>query len=277
MCRLFGFRSVLQSKVHTSLLSADNALAWQSQRHPDGWGVAYYVQGAPHVVKSAGTAVSDHLFQRVSGVVTSQTVLAHLRKATQGEINTLNCHPFQYGRWVFAHNGDIPGFSDVRDDLVRLIAPKFRHFLLGDTDSEVIFHLFLSILSHRVDISRRGTPLHDVIDALRETVKVVRERVDGRPGHKEALLTLMVTDGELMVAHQGGKELHVSTHKNRCSESGDCPFYAPECENAAKEGGHVSHLLISSEPLQGENVWRAMAPGEVVAVDHFMRIHSSLS
>ena len=30
MCRLFGFRSVLQSQVHRSLANADNALAVQS-------------------------------------------------------------------------------------------------------------------------------------------------------------------------------------------------------------------------------------------------------
>ena len=77
MCRLFGFRSVLRSQVHRSLRTADNALAVQSRAHPDGWGVAYYVAGAPHVIKSTGMAGSDHLFERVSGLLTSETVVAH--------------------------------------------------------------------------------------------------------------------------------------------------------------------------------------------------------
>jgi hypothetical protein len=38
MCRIFGFRSVIQSQVHRSLVSADNALMIQGERHPDGWG-----------------------------------------------------------------------------------------------------------------------------------------------------------------------------------------------------------------------------------------------
>ena len=135
MCRLFGFRSVLRSGVHRSLRSADNALAVQSRRHPDGWGVAYYVAGSPHVIKSTNEAGSDHLFERVSGLLSSETVVAHVRRATQGGLTMLNCHPFQHGRWVFAHNGDVPAFAELREALMSEIAPAYRAVLLGDTDS----------------------------------------------------------------------------------------------------------------------------------------------
>ena len=118
MCRLFGFRSVIQSQVHRSLVQADNALGQLSTDHPDGWGVAYYVDGAPHVTRSPSAAIDDHIFHRVSGVVASETVIAHVRKATVGGLNVLNCHPFQYGRWVFAHNGEIKKFDDSREALV---------------------------------------------------------------------------------------------------------------------------------------------------------------
>ena len=103
MCRIFGFRSVMQSQVHRSLVSADNAFMLQSERHPDGWGVAYYVAQAPHVIKGASAAFGDQLFKHVSGIVTSETVLAHLRKATQGELSPINTHPFQYGHLSLIH------------------------------------------------------------------------------------------------------------------------------------------------------------------------------
>ena len=272
MCRIFGFRSVLDSRVHRSLLSAENALAVQSERHPDGWGVSYYVGGSPHVIRSAGTALTDQLFKRVSGIVTSQTVLAHIRKATQGEISPLNCHPFQYGRWVMAHNGDVPAFPQVRDALLERVAPRFRRFLLGDTDSEVIFHLFLTHLAARADLTRRGTPVDQVVAALREAIGDVHE-VMAAAGATDAppLLTLVVTDGEILVGHQGGKELHYSTWKTSCSEREGCPFLARECE-APTESGYVNHLIVSSEPLLGENVWVRLEPGEIVSVDAFMRL-----
>ncbi len=276
MCRIFGFRSVLQSQVHRSLMSADNALAVQSENHPDGWGVAYYVAGAPHLIKSAGTALGDKLFHRVSGVVTSQTVLAHIRKATQGEITPLNCHPFQYGRWVMCHNGDIRDFARHREALKAEIAPALRGFILGDTDSEVLFHLFLTYLTFEADPQRRGTPVEAVVRALRKTVETARRICDppgAAPGHeKRALLTLVVSDGEIMVAHQGGKELHYSTYKTACPERDGCPFYRPECE-AETQTGYVNHFIVTSEHLHGENVWLPMAEGDIVAVDHFMRLH----
>ena len=117
MCRIFGFRSVIQSQVHHSLLDAENALATQSTLHPDGWGVAYYVAHAPHVIKSEATALDDHLFRRVSGVVSSETVLAHIRNATLGEKSILNTHPFQYGHWPFIHNGNIKNWEESRSTM----------------------------------------------------------------------------------------------------------------------------------------------------------------
>jgi glutamine amidotransferase len=107
MCRLFGFKSSISSQVHRSLLRADNALAVQSEDHPDGWGVAYYIENIPHLIKNSKIALEDNLFERVSGIVSSKVVLAHIRKASVGDINMLNCHPFQYGPWTFAHNGEI--------------------------------------------------------------------------------------------------------------------------------------------------------------------------
>lgn len=271
MCRLFGFRSVLEGRVHRSLVAADNALAVQSSCHPDGWGLAYYVDGAPHVVRSVDTARSDPMFHRVSGVASSQTVVAHVRKATQGGRHALNCHPFQHGRWVFAHNGDIPAFPEVREALVARIAPGLRGFLLGDTDSEVVFLIFLTELARRTDPGRAG--VGEVVDALRAAVGTVRDLADARPGAQPALLTVLATDGGLLAAHQGGKELHASTHKVRCPERDACPWFAPACE--APTHGRVNHLLVSSEPLGADNVWEALAPGEVVAVDRDLRLHRS--
>jgi glutamine amidotransferase len=270
MCRLFGFRSVIPSKVHRSLLAAENALGVQSNQHPDGWGVAFYVDGAPHVTRSPSTALGDTLFHRLSGVVSSQTVLAHVRKATQGPLTVLNCHPFQYGRWVFAHNGDIPNFEARREALVDEIAPELRRFILGDTDSEVIFFLFLTLLGGHGPLASKHE-LDTVSAALGRTVQRVRELCDDGRGDP-ALLTLLVTDGELLVASEGGRGLYWSSYKRRCADRDRCASLSSVCE-APTTTGHVNHFIVSSEPLQGENVWEPFEPGEIIAVDRAMRVH----
>ncbi len=277
MCRLFGFRSVIPSQVHSSLVSAENALVVQSEDHPDGWGVAYYVANAPHVIKSATGAVSDGLFKRVSGIVSSETVVAHVRKATTGTLSIINSHPFQYGAWVFAHNGDVPNFAEHRPELVSLVPPVLRRFILGDTDSEVIFYLLLGHLASRFDLHRPGYPVRDLFDAIRATVDDI-ERVTGLDPYdpdNKCYLTMLVTNGHVMAGHQGGKELLVSTHKHHCPERDTCPSFAPQCELATKSG-FVSHLLLSSEILQGDNVWNTLKPGSLVGVNARMRYSEEL-
>jgi predicted glutamine amidotransferase len=268
MCRLFGFRSVIPSQVHRSLLAAENALGVQSNDHPDGWGVAFYLEGAPHVTRSPLTAVGDALFHRLSGAVSSQTVLAHVRRATQGAKTVFNCHPFQYGRWVFAHNGDVPSFEARREALVSEIAPPLRRFVMGDTDSETIFFVFLTQLAVFGPLGSRFR-LEDSMSALRATVRRVRELCDGPTPESQATLTLMATDGETLIATQGGKDLFLSVHKTRCADRDVCPSLSPACEGPSPNGV-VNHFILSSEPLQGENVWLPLKPGDMVGVDAAM-------
>jgi glutamine amidotransferase len=276
VCRLFGFRSVILSQVHRSLVSAENALMNQSTDHPDGWGVAYYVEGFPHVIKSASTAVEDTLFRRVSGIVSSETVVAHLRKATVGNLSIINSHPFQYGNWVFAHNGQIPDFGTVSEALRAQISPIYRRFILGDTDSEAIFYLLLSNMARRFDVHRKGAPVEDVTAAIADTVHQIHELTGlncyERAAADEFYLSFILTNGHILLAHQGGKELYVSTYKRSCPEREYCPSFSSVCE-APSGSGFVNHLVVSSEPLHGENVWEEMKPGEVVGVDWRMQLH----
>ncbi|MCB0415574.1 MAG: class II glutamine amidotransferase, partial [Bdellovibrionales bacterium] len=144
MCRIFGFRSILESKVHNSLVHAENALEIQSQIHSDGWGVAYYIEQTPHVIKSEKAAIDDRLFKKISGIVRSTTVVAHVRKATEGQNDILNTHPFQYGPWIFVHNGHIKNFDQKKSELLKHIDEQLKSFILGNTDSEILFYFILS-------------------------------------------------------------------------------------------------------------------------------------
>lgn len=277
MCRLFGFRSVILSQVHSSLVSADNALLMQSNQHPDGWGVGYYVQGTPHLIKSShSSAIDSSLFKKVSGVVSSQTVLAHLRKTTQGTNNLLNTHPFQYGQWVFAHNGNIKDFSAVRDKIQSQVLPELKRFILGETDSELIFYFILSHLSTKIDISQKDCKAEVVIEAVKESVNDLVKIIgpyskEDDCGDKETYLTFLLTNGETMIAHQGGKDLYYSTYKTKCGDKDNCPSFSDACENATKDG-FINHLIFSSEPLSGENIWLPMSLGQMIGVDGRMKI-----
>ncbi|MDD0854039.1 class II glutamine amidotransferase [Halobacteriovorax sp. GB3] len=276
MCRLFGFRSVIQSQVHESLVRADNALELQSNKHPDGWGVAYFVGGAPHIIKSEKTAVDDAIFKKISGIVSSQTVLAHIRNATLGQVNILNTHPFQFGNWVFAHNGNIKGFADKKEEIMSRILPHLRRFILGNTDSEVVFYFILSHLSGKVNLYDKDCNIDVLAESVKESVQALIKIIGpyseiDDAGNTETYLTFILTNGQTMLAHHGGKNLFYSTYKNRCGDRDTCPSFAPECE-APTETGYVNHLIFSSEPLSGDNIWHPLSPGEIIGVDNDMKL-----
>ncbi len=279
MCRIFGFRSVLFSQVHKSLVSADNALISQGELHPDGWGVAYYINRTPHVIKSMKSALQDKLFKQISGIVSSQTVVAHIRKATQGEVSLLNAHPFQYGQWVFAHNGNIKNYEKLKPIFEKSINPDIKRFTLGETDSETIFHFLLTKISEKIPLESSLTDGEVIKDILTNAIKEIINIIGPLSSYEKALpsenfLTFVITNGEIMYAFQGGQSLYYSTYKTRCSERETCPRFLPICENAVSKG-KVNHLIFSSEPLSGENIWKEMKQGQLFGVDSQMNFSTT--
>lgn len=276
MCRLYGFRSAIDSTVHRSLVAAENAIVRQSRVHKDGWGLAFYVDRYPHILRNDAQAAGDSLFRDVSSVVATRTFMAHIRKATAGSVRVLNCHPFQHGAWTFAHNGQVCDFGNpsIRANVDQLIDPRYARFVLGDTDSERIFYIFLSRLSRRVaDLHNPGITADHALEALRETVRDVIEA--GGPDDADpdlpTKLNFLITNGSVMLAYRYRVSLFYSTHKTRCPERETCfAFEQGRCERPVQDG-IVNHLLISSEVIEGgNNVWEEIPNDTYVAVDHGM-------
>lgn len=258
------------------MVGADNALGVQSEKHPDGWGVAYYVAKAPHLVKSTQAARRDRIFHRLSGVVASQCVVAHVRRATQGQQEIFNTHPFQFGRWVFAHNGNLLNFPALKAQLQAKISPELRPYVLGTTDSELIFYLLLTELSQFGSLAELCPSPAQLVQAIEACVRKICEIAgplcaDDAASSDNNFLTFALTDGATMVVHEGGKALHLSTHKKRCSERDRCPEFRQACESPI-QSGPTSHFLVSSEPLSGENEWQRLAHRSITGVDANMEL-----
>jgi predicted glutamine amidotransferase len=254
MCRLFGCRSRDLGGVSHELFHGANALRVQSREHPDGWGVGWYEDGTPRVVRSLTPAHGDADFEKLSQFVSAQTVVAHVRKASVGQVAPENTHPFQRGRWLFAHNGTVPDWDRVRSPLEASIDPSLRAGLQGETDSERCFLLFLSRLQGHCDPERADVA--SAAAALAETVALVREIAD-RPDDP-ASTTFLATDGRLLLACRRGRTLYLSSP-------------APD------RGGASAYVAIASEdpgepPPGGKRAWRLLPEEALVAVDERLRL-----
>ena len=271
MCRIFGFRSILQSGVHRSLIDSDNAIIQQSDRHPDGWGVAYYNMGSPHLVKNENQARECKIFEKLSGVVSSNTVIAHIRKSTVGSVGPLNTHPFQFGPWVFAHNGNIENFQKVKPDFLAAIDSSLRPFILGETDSEHLFYLMLTEIKSKYGLLPEDVKQMDFREILDATTRKI-EKIAGKLSHSKGeyeknYFSFVLTHGQNLYAFNGGQDLFFSTFKKRCPERDSCPHFSESCEKKAEKDESIQHLLISSEIIENENIWEPLGFGEFVGVD----------
>jgi len=211
MCRLFGQHAHPGIDPSAPLCSAENALRFQSHKHPHGWGIGWYEQGLPVLRRGVLPAHADEAFVHAAAAARSAVVLAHVRDASIGPVSKENTHPFQHGRWLFAHNGTVAHYKSspkVREAILREINPDLREALRGETDSERCFLVFLTRLRARGSLD--GAALEHVRRALAETTAAVTELADARAA-KPSTLNFLVSDGRLLAATRHGKTLHLAT------------------------------------------------------------------
>jgi glutamine amidotransferase len=271
---MFGFRSSVPSRAHRSLLEAENALAAQSQRHPDGWGIGWFVDDDAYIAKSSASAHACDRFQRASLALSSHTFVVHVRKATVGSVDPANAHPFRFGRWLFAHNGTLFSLDELRPFLEADLDDLARAQILGDTDSELLFHWLLARL-HAEGIDRSGRSLPDAT-AVGRVVRTSLLALDAeavRLDLERPIVNVLLTDGRMMIGHRAGMPLHLSTQKITCPEAPTCAA-VKVCLEATRPAGHpVNHLLLSSEPIgTSENHWEDLPDGSTVVLDRQMNL-----
>jgi glutamine amidotransferase len=210
MCRLYAHRSSQGEALRGPLCTAANAVLAQSRRHPHGWGIAWYEAGVGRVRRGTAAAHADAAFGDAVELARSPIVLAHVRQATVGRVAPENTHPFVHGRWIFAHNGTIARFrtSDrVRASIEAEIDVGLRAGVVGETDSERVFRLFLTRLAGRR--GARAPALGDVRTAFAETIATVSAIAD-TASEAPSALTLAASDGELLALCRWGRTLHAS-------------------------------------------------------------------
>ncbi len=275
MCRLFGFRSSVESSAHRSLVAAENAMVNQAADNPHGWGIGYFVGRDAYILKSDDAAHTSERFRLASSRLRSQTFVVHVRRATVGGTDYLNSHPFRFGRWVFAHNGTVFDFERLHEWMMSHIPERRRALILGTTDSEHTFHYLLSALEaegfdaygHQplVEVDRAAQVLHAAVDRIYE--KALEVQASDHP-----IVNFILTDGEAMFAQRAGKELYFATQKHSCSDFGTCAEPNKFCMLAARPEAPVNHLIVSSERIGDEDRWEAIEQGHMVYLSRDFRI-----
>lgn len=146
MCELLGMSAHHPASITLSL----NEFArhgGETGPHADGWGVAFYDGPDANLIRESTSAANSVLMSTLRGYkLTSEIVIAHIRRASFGPVELRNTHPFRRefaGRvHTFAHNGDLPGLEQQYE-----LEPEAVAAPVGSTDSEYAFCLLMQRMS----------------------------------------------------------------------------------------------------------------------------------
>ena len=212
MARLFGLignRADLAGRVLA--LEAD-ALRVRSSHEgrarslgggPLGWGVGFYQSGEVLMRRRPIDDRPEIDMAKNCADVRADVMIGHVRVATVGALRTENTHPFRYRQWLFAQTGTIPSFDRARERMIASVPEFLRGDIRGETDSEVVFHVFLSFLHDAGHLNEMTVDEKIIGSALRSTLHVVDEMI-AESGSSPGPLNILVANGDCIVAMQRG-------------------------------------------------------------------------
>lgn len=250
MCQLLG----MNANTPTDVMFSFTGLATRAEEHKDGFGIAFFEgRGLRHFVDHHSARVSPLAKLVQDYPIKSDNVIAHIRKATQGQVALENTHPFQrelWGRyWVFAHNGNLKDFHP------RLHA-AFRP--VGDADSERAFCWLMQELAKA----------HCAVPSIEELTHTLRELCPQLNAF--GTFNMLLSNGQALWAH-GSTHLHYLLRRH--------PFGRVHLQDedlsmdfASQTTAQDRVAIIATEPLTRDEPWVAFAPGELkVFVDGAVR------
>jgi glutamine amidotransferase len=198
MCRLLGIATSEPTDFKLVLREAPRSLATLSREHRDGWGLAVFDEaGGWRLEKGVACAGEDERFHRLAVGSRGEVLISHVRRKTVGETSLVNTHPFECGRWVFAHNGTVEHVTWLRAQTSRERLAELR----GETDSELLFAWLLTRLDES-GASQGGASL-ETDRAIAVAVRAARER----PGF--GAFNFVLSDGSTLYAHRFGRTMHL--------------------------------------------------------------------
>lgn len=168
------------SLLHQSYAPAD--MRGGGTVNADGFGAGWYPAPGEDAVRfrSAAPLWSDPSFAALAAATRSTGLLAAARSATTGMPVTPAANaPFVDGRWLFSHNGRVPGWPDTVAALAATLPVTDLLTLDAPTDSALLWALLRRRLRGGED---PGSALSDVVTGVAAAA----------PGSR---LNLLLTDG----------------------------------------------------------------------------------
>jgi glutamine amidotransferase len=177
----------------------------QDPDHQWGWGIGFFQSGECLLKRRPLDDKRELVISDMIADVRSDVLIAQIRHATVGGLRTDNTHPFRYRQWMFADTGTVDAFGEVRSKLHETLPRFLQRSLRGDTDSELLFHLFLSFLHDAGKLDHPMVEPADVFPALKSSLALL-DRIGRDAGVGVSKLNILLATPEYLIsAHRGAR------------------------------------------------------------------------
>jgi glutamine amidotransferase len=254
MCQLLGMNCNVPTDICFSFTGFQQR-GGRTDHHDDGWGIAFFENRGCRVFLDHQPAVTSPVARLVRDYpIRSKNVIAHIRKATRGEVALENTHPFArelWGRyWIFAHNGTLAHYLPNLDGTYQPV---------GRTDSETAFCHLLQTLRAKFVVTPPATA---------DLVSAVRAWADATAAH--GTLNFLLSDGDTLLARCSDRLCYVERK---------APFPVAHLldEDVTVDFAQVTTpddrvAVIATAPLTDNETWTPLTPGELAVFRHGTRL-----
>ena len=250
MCQLLAMSCLQPASINFSL-EGFHTRGCHTDEHKDGWGMAFFETERPRLFHDHAPAAWSPLLQKVkSEFIKAKLVIAHIRKATYGNVSLRNCHPFArelWGQtWVMSHNGDLHNFNPALEG----------HFTPeGETDSERAFCLILDTLTANFPWANEwvGPSDHDIFAVLNQLSAQLSNY---------GSFNVLIGNGDFLFAHCSTKLAYVERRypfQTATLVDIDLTF-----DLSAHNAPNDRMIVLATTPLTCNEQWTLMNRGESI-------------
>lgn len=301
MCRVLAYLGP-ETPLEHLLLKPENSLINQAldpERHPElqlaGWGFGIWGEhllkpDEPFIYRRPMAAFYDDNAPRIIPSLQASTMLAHVRAAAYDSKVVMadeNCHPFSHEEtpWIAAQNGYLPNWQVLQRELLQHCEDRYLKQMRGNTDTEFIYVLLLSLLE--------GDDNESVQRAVEKLVNVIADAMKKLDlGDLTKLKLALASPGRVIGVNvglglQGEKNPEGDWKELRESEPGSDdfsksmllePMYMLMGRNFEHDAAtydfeecgedEATGVIFASEPLTERDDWSHLEFGEIVFLEN---------
>ncbi len=203
----------------------------------------------------------------------SEALLYHGGALPVGISPEENAQPFRYHRWLFCHLGAVSEFPRVRPRLLASLPEFLQRQVRGDTDSELVFAVFLKLLR---DTGRMDDPLLEpalAAQLLGRTVRLVAQLSSDAGASKTPGLNCIATNGWMLISTRYGSAPLAYALLEGTARCERCGLDASMSDSRPIVRAHRRRktVVIASHPGRSTS-WMEIPDGSAIAVGRDLNV-----